>query len=160
MPTLFPTSKEGESYIPVDHAIGSIPSGIVSIDDGGDEIDSVRELNRLLESALRMGGQQQDDGNGNATLDAAAAAAAAIATTPMPFDGGGSHNVESSTLFGAGNSSSSRAAYDTTDQNNNSSSVEQQAASWRLDTARRLSSVSRNVSQWDMCWSLFICPAC
>jgi len=118
MPTLFPMSKGGDS------------SGG---DNGGDDIDSVRELNRLLESALRMGGQ---DGAGNA-IDAASAAAAAPS---MPFGRGGSSHAESSALFGAA-AASGRAAYDTTvDQGGNYSSSDQ-AASWRLETARQLSSL-------------------
>ena len=82
-----------------------------SSDGGGNtsqEIDSVRELNRLLESALRMG----DNNNRPATVE-------------LPFG----NNSEENPNFDSGNKSSS-------------SSEPASAASWRLDTARRLSSVS------------------
>ena len=91
-------SSGGESSTPPD-GVGS-PSNNGS---GHQEIDSVRELNRLLESALRMGGDGKVDGS----LSTAGAAGASA---------------------------------DTDDRGNNMSSAD--TASLRLDTARRLSSVS------------------
>ena len=106
MPTLAPMS-EGESSAP-DAFVGA-PS---------QEIESVRELNRLLESALRMGG-----------------------------DGSGSNADASSTLFGGVPLSDRALDYTINDRagngsSNTSYSLSESAASWRLDTARRLSSVS------------------
>ena len=72
------------------------------------EIQSVRELNRLLESALRMGNDNDDDD----IPSAEEAAQGGITTSHLP-------------------KSSSKMAL-----------VEQEEASWRIDTARRLSSVS------------------
>jgi hypothetical protein len=72
------------------------------------EIQSVRELNRLLESALRISNDDDDED----IPSAEEAAQGGITTSHLP-------------------KSSSKMAL-----------VEQEEASWRIDTARRLSSVS------------------
>ena len=78
------------------------------------EIQSVRELNRLLESALRISNDDDDDED---IPSAEEAAQGGITTSHLPM-------------------SSSKMAL-----------VEQEEASWRIDTARRLSSVSFNFAQ-------------
>mmetsp|Transcript_17877 Transcript_17877/g.31471 ORF Transcript_17877/g.31471 Transcript_17877/m.31471 type:complete len:110 (-) Transcript_17877:9-338(-) len=103
MPTLAPMS-EGESSAP-DAFVGG-PS---------QEIESVRELNRLLESALRMGG---DGSNADAS--------SAFGGVPL------SDRALDYTINDRAGTGSSNTTY----------SLSESAASWRLDTARRLSSVS------------------
>ena len=78
------------------------------------EIDSVRELNRLLESALRMGDNTASGSGRPAT------------TVELPF----------------GNNSEENPNFDSSGNNSLSSMEPASAASWRLDTARRLCSVS------------------
>ena len=98
--------------------MASIDDGRSAVGGGGStsqEIDSVRELNRLLESALRMGDKTTSGSGRPAT------------TVELPF----------------GNNSEENPNFDNSNSNNSSSSMEPaSAASWRLDTARRLCSVS------------------
>lgn len=95
---------------------------------GGQEIDSVRELNRLLESALRMGGPTTTAG------------------------GGGEHHVNPTKVAELPFGNTSSGDHDN-NSNNADNNPEANAASWRLDTARRLSSVSiTKIFFVRMCW--------
>lgn len=91
------------------------------------EINSVRELNRLLESALRMGNDEYLGNGDEAPSSSSSSSSAAAAAVELSPHGDGSH--------AATNSKSA----------SSSGVVGGDAASWRLDTARRLSSVSSNI---------------
>ena len=81
---------------------------------------AVRELNQLLETALRMGDECAGGGNSVGAMSVAD-------DYPLPATAGKKNNK---------NNNSSAAS----PNNNNNNNTD--AASWRLDMARRLSSVS------------------
>jgi hypothetical protein len=99
------------------------------------EINSVRELNNLLESALRSMGVGDDD-EGCCDMDETQLSAMASSSAPYQssHDDGSKVDINNTCRL-KGRSSGSAIGH---------SEVMGDAVSWRLDTARRLSSVSRH----------------
>lgn len=95
------------------------------------EINSVRELNRLLESALRNMGGDEDECSLSKREEIQPSSS--LSSTAEPSSPGNGINI-----IATGTSHSN-----STGTSSSCSEMVGDAASWRLDTARRLSSVSR-----------------
>lgn len=95
------------------------------------EINSVRELNRLLESALRNIGGDDDEYSLSTPKENQPSSSSSSFRVDPPSPGNGINIIATGTSHS-----------NITNNSNSSSEMVGDAASWRLDTARRLSSVS------------------